>query len=478
MVLQLRARSVGTMLIYSRSNPLIQAAARFFSEPARRRPLLILIAVVFIGSLLVLRSAYPLDFPKIHDPKSLQMNLERTPCLGMCPSYSIEVYGDGTVLYNGSSNVAVHGQHRGKISEQNVAGILQAFRGADFFNLRDRYTAHITDLPTYTISIKIDGHYKMVIDYGGSSWLVGMPRTVRKLEETIDELAGSSRWTKGDATTFRALADEKWDFRSGDAADTLARIARYGSASALRDLIAAGVPLNGRDGMWGSALDAAASLGNIEKLDEILKAQPRPDPSSLSTALSNASYSGRLEAVEYLLQHGADPNIRPPSGDPPLVAAAQSGVPAFLQEILNYRPDISIRGREGRTALIAGVDAFHTVEGNQVNRLEIARLLLAAGAEIDARNDNGETALIKNAWDPKIAILLIQHGADVNASDNRGWTPLFSASSAELTRALLQHGANIGVRNKEGKTPLDQARQYGNREIVAVLVAANGAKSR
>lgn len=162
--------------------------------------------------------------------------------------------------------------------------------------------------------------------------------------------------------------------------------------------------------------------------------------------------------------------------EPPTVAAAASGNPAVLRAILNYRPDISARGFEGRTALIAAVDSWKTDERKSVNRVEVVRRLLAAGAGVDARDDEGNTALIKNAWSPDIALLLIQHGADVNAANFKGWTPLFSASSPELTRTLLQHGADINVRNKEGKTALEVARQYNNPAVVAILEEAKAGK--
>jgi ankyrin repeat protein len=89
----------------------------------------------------------------------------------------------------------------------------------------------------------------------------------------------------------------------------------------------------------------------------------------------------------------------------------------------------------------------------------------------------GSTALIKNAWDPEIAAILLQHGADINASNKEGWTPLFSASSADLVCFLLQHGANPNFRNQKGETALQAAKQYGNQEVIAILKAAEAGKN-
>lgn len=130
------------------------------------------------------------NFPDIHNWNSLRMSLERTRCFGTCPSYSIEVHGDGTVLYDGVAFVAVSGEHRGQTSQQTVLKMLDAFRAADYFSLQNDYRSLITDNPTYTTSIQFDGHSKRVVDYVGRG--VGMPPAVTKLEDTIDELSDSA----------------------------------------------------------------------------------------------------------------------------------------------------------------------------------------------------------------------------------------------------------------------------------------------
>jgi ankyrin repeat protein len=414
------------------------------------------------------------NFPEVHNWSSLQMYLERTGCLGMCPSYSIEVHGDGTVFYNGNAYVAVLGQHRGKVSQEGILSMLDAFRAADFFSLRDSYRMAVTDNPTFTISIRLDSHSKKVVDYEGRE--VGMPSAVTKLEDTIDQLADSARWTKGDSATVEALEEEHWDFTSHAAADTFARVVMSGSADAVREFIAAGVPLSGHDNMGDSPLGRAAYRGDPDILRSILQSGSNP---SMSDALSQAATAGNLDAVKMLIESGANPNARLSKADPPLVAAASSGIPAVVEEILNYHPDISARGVENRTALIAAVDAGVWIESHkqQVDRLSVVRLLLSAGATVDARDDKGSTALIKNAWDPEIAAILLQHGADINASNKEGWTPLFSASSADLVCFLLQHGANLSFRNQKGETALQGAKQYGNKEVIAVLKAAEAGEN-
>jgi hypothetical protein len=131
-------------------------------------------------------------FPKIRDWTSLRIRLERTVCLGTCPSYSVEISGDGGVVYQGRACVAQAGERRAQIPASEVRDLFAKFRDVDFFTLRDRYEAQVTDNPTTTTSIAFDGKSKRVIDYVGGS--AGMPHKVTALEDAIDEAAGTARW--------------------------------------------------------------------------------------------------------------------------------------------------------------------------------------------------------------------------------------------------------------------------------------------
>jgi hypothetical protein len=143
------------------------------------------------------------------------------------------------VLYDGGSYVAITGSHRASVSSGVVSEMVETFRAADYFSLKDKYMWGATDLPTYKTSISIDGRTKEVVDYAGQQ--VGMPESVSKLEETIDRLSGVERWTKGNGETVPALMQEKFDFTSPKASEFLANVAQRGNAEAVRDLIAAGV---------------------------------------------------------------------------------------------------------------------------------------------------------------------------------------------------------------------------------------------
>jgi hypothetical protein len=133
-------------------------------------------------------------FPEIHDWNSLRITLTRTLCYGTCPDYSVEIDGDGTVIYTGNRFVAVTGVQKSRISMDAVRELVDLFRKADYFSLRDSYAATVTDNPTFYTSISFDGKTKKVRNYVG--WEVGILQGVTNIEEAIDRIADTYKWIK------------------------------------------------------------------------------------------------------------------------------------------------------------------------------------------------------------------------------------------------------------------------------------------
>jgi hypothetical protein len=114
--------------------------------------------------------------------------MERTPCFGFCPDYSLTIFGNGTVIYEGRNFVETTGQKVTTISREDVRMLVNEFYEIDYFSLKDEYTDQVTDLPTTTTSIRIDGRFKQVVDYYGA------PEHLRNLEDTIDDVTKSYVW--------------------------------------------------------------------------------------------------------------------------------------------------------------------------------------------------------------------------------------------------------------------------------------------
>jgi ankyrin repeat protein len=111
--------------------------------------------------------------------------------------------------------------------------------------------------------------------------------------------------------------------------------------------------------------------------------------------------------------------------------------------------------------------------------VDVARLLLERGAEVDALGFLGRTALHYAAIAGRVEVLslLLQNGADSRRADNEGCTALMLAAEArevEIVRLLLENmgGRGLDVRDEEGRTALWLACHFGNLEMVSALLLA------
>jgi len=100
-----------------------------------------------------------------------------------------------------------------------------------------------------------------------------------------------------------------------------------------------------------------------------------------------------------------------------------------------------------------------------------AEFLIASGADVNARDVNGDSPL-HHAKTREIAGLLVSKRADVKAGDNMGMTPLHSARTGEIAELLISSGADVKARDNEGCTPLHRAaatpfKEYG---VVTILI--------
>jgi ankyrin repeat protein len=160
--------------------------------------------------------------------------------------------------------------------------------------------------------------------------------------------------------------------------------------------------------------------------------------------------SGRVTSLEFareLVQRGADPKLRLAKGSsgagvvssegatPVLLAARRDDLP-YVKLLVELGADPLVPNQEGCTPLMAaaGLGTLAPTEeaGTEEEALDTVKYLLAAGADVNAVDRNGETAMHGAAYKsfPKVVRLLAASGAKIdvwNRKNKHGWTPLLIA---------------------------------------------------
>src|SRR5881397_2949818 len=257
----------------------------------------------------------------------------------------------------------------------------------------------------------------------------------------------------------------------------------------LRGLLRQGVNVNATEPDGTTALHWASYRDDLESADLLLRAgadvNARNDLGA--TPLWAASQNGSEPMVRRLLEAGANPNASLLLGETPVMVAARSGAPAIVELLAAKGANVNARGARGQTALMWAVAQKHP---------EVVRVLLARGADIRARSDSwsevmavsphgyleynraiphgNETALMFAARvdDLASARLLVAAGADVNDEDAWGVSAVVLAAHSGFTDVvefLLEKGANPNS-DRAGFTALHEAVMRRDENLVKVLL--------
>ena len=247
-----------------------------------------------------------------------------------------------------------------------------------------------------------------------------------------------------------------------------------------------------------SALCDAAAGGNLTSLKALLNARVNVDTrgKAFMTPLMLAAINGHTECMAILRQHGADEFAVDAKGRSVLhlaVASSRAPVVQWLlsayeyppprRQALKHRPSILSRATESlitrfpkdlrETSDSEGSKPIHvSVEADRGDSLEI---LLAAGVDIESKNNWGRTplhqAIISGRRDS--FNVLLRNGANINTVDARSMSPLHWAAKtghADMLKSLLAKGADRHDFDKEGNQPIHEAAWAGKVSCIEAVI--------
>lgn len=200
-----------------------------------------------------------------------------------------------------------------------------------------------------------------------------------------------------------------------------------------------------------SILTIAARNGSREMLKLLLDngANIEAVDKDLNTPLLWAVKCGHRDAIKLLFDYGANIEAVGKDSDTPLLWAAKYGHRDAIKLLLDYGANIEVVDKVGSTPFYRAV---------KYENFDVAKTLLEAGASIKSKDDDILLRAVQSSNPLDLCKLLLEKGANVEGA--KGFykrTPLFWACVEEkldVIQLLLQYGADVDARDKSGETPL------------------------
>ncbi|KAK4336959.1 hypothetical protein RND71_043409 [Anisodus tanguticus] len=220
-----------------------------------------------------------------------------------------------------------------------------------------------------------------------------------------------------------------------------------------------------------SVLTLASYKGHLEMVKYLLDLKKLKNKEfkieELNTALMEASMDGHVEVARLLIESGANVNMSDDSFESPLTLAACGGHVELALLLLQKGANIEEINDEGYTPLMEAAREGHE---------EMVALLLTEGADINAiTEETHETALTLACCGGflEVADFLIRAGADIELGAN---TPLMESAQEghlDLCKLLIENGANVNARSANGDSALMLASENDHYEVVKFLILNN-----
>ncbi len=249
----------------------------------------------------------------------------------------------------------------------------------------------------------------------------------------------------------------------------LMRAVKWNSLAMVKLLIESSANVNVKDIKGNSVLMLAVKNNNLKTVELLIDAGANVNDTNKSglSVLMTAAQLSSPDIVKLLIKNKADVNFKAHNETilhNVIRRDAFSDTPLIIDMLVENGADIEARKYGGETPLMSAC-----FEGN----IGVAEHLIKKGARIDSRDDKGVTVLGYALRFIETAKLIVEHGADVNAKNNIGRTALMSATTSgkeEIVKLLLDNGADVNVVDRNGNTALEGHYYTISPEIQKLLV--------
>ena len=326
------------------------------------------------------------------------------------------------------------------------------------------------------------------VEESDDTWEEGIKKQLfSQFDRALKERRQFIRQRHLDITEEIAQGMPKWNAKPADPAiipsfgnlkpkgDSIWSAAAEGNLNSVKEHLAKGLDINAKGGTLKSSALVSATLYDQVKMTEFLiqsGADVNVKGDDGGTALHAAAFLGQYEIAKLLIQNGADVNARNNEGETVINGTmADWETTKFIAGILQLKLDreavetgrnqiVELLRKNGVTADFSDPtdNDFWTMAG--AGNLQAVKEHLAKGLDINAKNKDGVTALqiATLLGQYEIAELLVQKGADVNAKANDGTTALHSAAFLgrhKEAKLLLENRIDADIRNNDGATAID-----------------------